>query len=178
MTNGANHVGAVKKARIELDKVTSSYGKSLQDYHQSEMRLIEAEARVKAIEEVIAKIDTLPEISQLKAKDAKLVNEINDLFNQLTKVEQNEVTNKQVLIDAKKQLSEVKGGTTPTRTGGNYGTRKPTSNNRRTPTKAVSKRKPLPKTGEVTQNYIVPLGTAMLGSLFFWRKKEEKDSLL
>ncbi|MDT2829708.1 InlB B-repeat-containing protein [Vagococcus carniphilus] len=178
VTNGANHVGAVKKARIELDKVTSSYGKSLQDYHQSEMRLIEAEARVKAIEEVIAKIDTLPEISQLKAKDAKLVNEINDLFNQLTKVEQNEVTNKQVLIDAKKQLSEVKGGTTPTRTGGNYGTRKPTSNNRRTPTKAVSKRKPLPKTGEVTQNYIVPLGTAMLGSLFFWRKKEEKDSLL
>lgn len=178
ITDGANHVGAVKKARLELNKVTSSYGKSLPDYHKSEMRLIEAEERVKAIEKVIAKIDTLPEISQLKAKDSKLVNEINNLFNQLAKVEQNEVTNRQVLADAKKQLSKVKGGTTQTRTGGSSGTRKPTSNNRRTPTKAVSKRKPLPKTGEVTQNYIVPLGTALLGSLFFWRKKEEKDSLL
>lgn len=177
VTNGANHVGATKKARLELAKVTSSYGKSLPDYHQSEMRLIEAEGRVKAIEEVITKIDNLPEISQLKPKDSRLVNEINNLFNQLAKVEQNEVTNRQVLADAKSQLSRAGSGYGSNRSSKAPSSRKPASN-KRVSTKAVSKRKPLPKTGETTQNYITSLGVAMLGSLFFWKKKEEKDSLL
>ncbi len=169
VVEGAMNVKATVLARIEFDRITSSYGKNQPNYNQLKLKLEAAEKSVDAIKAVIAKIETLPNITDLTSNATGLIKEIEEMFNNLSPVEQNEVSNRDKLLEAQNKLNTK---TVPTAVSGQSGARGGgRSPSRPTSTRSNTKRT-LPKTGEEGQSYLASLGFVIMGSLYFWKKKK------
>ncbi|MEG0255421.1 InlB B-repeat-containing protein [Vagococcus sp.] len=179
VVKGANHVAETKRVAKEYEEL-SNYGKT-QISSKIKDQLSQAMDRVNVIEKMIADIAKLPEVDALTIKDEGYLSSLSNQFEELSAIEQNEVTNADKLAASNNKMKELKKGASKS-TGRGRG--KSTNSNRRgsgfdrnNPNKR-SKNRVFPKTGEEVGNQLTSLGIALLGGVYFWKKKEEKDSSL
>lgn len=126
----------------------------------------------KEVSHVINLINDLPEEKDLKLSDKEKVEEARKAFNKLSENDKKLVSNLEKLEDLEAKMANLSAKGTSGNGTGTSNAKKPSIGTSPRNTKATTNKKPLPKTGEVDNSMLAGLGTMIMGSVFFWRRKK------